>query len=130
MSTPSSPPTAPDHDTLASDILSDETLFSLRQRLMQTILALADGLDAAIEDAPLNQRASALSTLIDKLIKLDGWLPQSAKSSHEENRFIIAYEHEDGSINSAPPWAKDNPEWGLPFRSRRMREKMGEDGTR
>jgi hypothetical protein len=77
----------------------------LRQRLAQNALLLADTLDDAIAEAPLNQRAAALGLLIDRLIKLDAWQPQE----RPEGVIRIEYQDPDGSVHQTPPWARNDP---------------------
>jgi hypothetical protein len=92
--------TMPDHDP---DIIA-----VLRQRLLQNALTLADGLDEAVPEAPLRERAAALGVLIDRLIKL-GWTPEQEDDDHE--RVVrIEYTYPDGTTHQTPPWA--NPDYG------------------
>lgn len=82
-----------------------EQLARLRAQLIAAAEALAATLPDAIADAPLNQRATALNGLIDRILKLAAQEPPSG------DRVIrIEYEDPDGSIHDTPPWARDDPE--------------------
>lgn len=99
---------------------------ALRQRVLQQALALADSLDEAIAEAPLNQRASALGVLIDRLIKLERELPES----EEQKRVIrIEYQYPDGTRHTAAPWSARNPERAGALHGRRVRAALRQDRT-
>ncbi|MBI5670290.1 MAG: transposase [Chloroflexi bacterium] len=89
----------------AADV--ERALAQMRQRLIDNVLRLANSLEAKIDDAPLNQHASALAQLVDRLIKLAEKLPPS--SSDGEIR-QIEYIYPDGSTHHTPPWADDDSE--------------------
>lgn len=83
----------------------ERAMAQMRHRLIDNVLRLANSLEAKIDDAPLNQHASALAQLVDRLIKLAEKLPQS--SSDGEIR-QIEYIYPDGSTHHTPPWANDD----------------------
>ncbi|NWG15492.1 MAG: transposase [Chloroflexi bacterium] len=78
----------------------------LRDLLMDNILRLADSLEATIDDAPLNQRASALAQLIDRLLKLADKLPDEQR----DHVLRMEYVDPDGSVHATPPWARERSE--------------------
>lgn len=80
-------------------------LARMRQRLVDNVLRLADSLEAKIDDAPLNQHASALAQLVDRLIKLADKLPQS---NPDDDVIRIEFVDADGSVHQTPPWSRDD----------------------
>jgi hypothetical protein len=75
----------------------------MRQRLVENVLLLADSLEAKIDDAPLNQHASALGQLVDRLIKLADKLPQS---NPDDDVIRIEFVDADGSVHQTPYWSR------------------------
>lgn len=98
----SSPPSPPENTAL-EEMSSPEMIGLLRERLIKSAVSLANSLDEVIEVAPLNQRATALSQLIDKIIKLAEQLP-----IEHEQVIRIEYLHPDGSIRQRPPWTEED----------------------
>jgi transposase-like protein len=90
----------------APPVESEPVEARLRDLLMDNILRLADSLEATIDDAPLNQRASALAQLIDRLLKL------AHKLSDEQRQHVLRMEYvdPDGSVHPSPPWARERSE--------------------
>lgn len=89
----------------ATEADSERVLADVRHRLIENVVRLADSLEAKIDDAPLNQHASALAQLIDRLMKLAEKLPQAAP----ENKIRqVEYIYPDGSTHHTPPWAKND----------------------
>ena len=66
----------------------EDSLHELREQLIKDAVALAVSLLDVIEDAPLNQRATALNQLIDKILKLADDLPDTEVP-------VIRIEYED-----------------------------------
>ncbi len=92
-----------------SDAGDDETLLWLRQRMLPTLiessLRLADTLDD-VDDAPLNQRATALNQVLGNILKLLDILP-----GIEEPILRVEFiDPTDGTAHDAPFWARDNTE--------------------
>ncbi len=89
----------------AAEADSERVLADVRHRLIENVVRLADSLEAKIDDAPLNQHASALAQLIDRLMKLAEKLPQAAP----ENKIRqVEYIYPDGSTHHTPPWANND----------------------
>jgi hypothetical protein len=82
-----------------------EVLRQLQHQLLRLALELADGLEEAIPDAPLNQRVSALKALIDGVLKLEARMPQTEP---QEKVYRIEYQYPDGTIHRTPPWAEED----------------------
>jgi arsenate reductase-like glutaredoxin family protein len=78
-----------------------QTLQALLNQLTQDALELAESLHEAIPDASLSQRATALSQLIDRIMKLAALLPRP----QTEQIIRIQYVDTDGSIHETPYWA-------------------------
>jgi hypothetical protein len=60
---------------------------SLRQHLVREALTIAASLSHGLHNAPLNQRAIALSRLVDRIVKLDTLSPQPS-----DNNYILIYD--------------------------------------
>lgn len=84
---------------------TEQAMARMRQRLVENVLRLADSLEAKIDDAPLNQHASALAQLVDRLIKLAEKLPQS---NPDDDVIRIEFVDADGSVHQTPPWSRDD----------------------
>jgi len=82
----------------------------LEERLIENTHKLLDTMDGVIENAPLNQRATALGIFIDRYLKLDEHLAQTQNEAQDETdgTIRIEYRYPDGSIHRAPPWAGDD----------------------
>lgn len=93
----------PTPDESDAPLSSSQMIALLRERLIKSAVTLASSLDEVVDNAPLNQRATALSQLIDKIIKLAEQLPVE-----HEQVIRIEYLHPDGSIRQRPPWAEDD----------------------
>jgi hypothetical protein len=85
-----------------------DTLPYLRERLIDNVMQLADSLDKAIDEAPLNQRAGALAQLVDRLIKLAEKLGSNEGQSGKV--WTIEHKYPDGSRHNVPPWAGTDSE--------------------
>ena len=84
---------------------TEQAMVRMRQRLVENVLLLADSLEAKIDDAPLNQHASALGQLVDRLIKLADKLPQS---NPDDDVIRIEFVDADGSVHQTPYWSRDD----------------------
>jgi hypothetical protein len=65
----------------------DSDYNSLRQHLVREALTIAASLSQGVHNAPLNQRAIALSRLVDRIVKLDTLHPQPS-----DNNYILIYD--------------------------------------
>lgn len=108
----------------------DKQLRTLQRLLLDDAVQIASGLNAAVEAAPLNQRAQALGLMIDKIIKLEEWLRHSASQEANTEGQVIRFEFQypDGSIHDAPPWANANPGDAGTLPGRRVWTPLWEDG--
>ena len=77
----------------ASELPPDttEAFQELHDQLLPIAKILADRITEAIDEAPLNQRMTALSQLIDRIAKLAALLP---KPEEEEIEYVYEYEVE------------------------------------
>jgi transposase-like protein len=82
---------------------AEAALAQLQPHLVESILRLAESLEARIDDAPLNQRASALAQLIDRLIRLAERLPHDASGAVVRIEYVDA----DGSVHNTPEWERE-----------------------
>ncbi|MDX1992702.1 MAG: transposase [bacterium] len=77
----------------------------LEARLIESSHTLLDGLAAMVENAPLNQRATALGIFIDRCLKL-----QAATALHDAQTsgaiIRVEYLYPDGQVQQRPPWAE------------------------
>lgn len=90
----------------ADEADAERVMAQLRHHLIENVLRLADSLEAKIDDAPLNQHASALAQLIDRLIKLAEKLPQGEHAG----TIRIEYIDLDDTVHSTPPWTRNDSE--------------------
>jgi transposase-like protein len=106
--------------------LDREHLAWLHHKLVESAVKLACSLEGAIDNAPLNQRASALGTVIDRYIKLADYLPQH---DNREQVIRIEYLYPDGSIHDTPPWAAENSEHTPPVPGGDVRQTLRQNGN-
>lgn len=100
----------------------------IRRKLAETALELIDGLDAeAIANAPLNQRAQALGTVIDRLLKFEDEL---AALEPSEKVIRVEYQYPDGTLHDSPPWARGDSERSRPLSGGGMRSSLWQDRGR
>jgi hypothetical protein len=98
----------------------------LQEQLIDNAVKLAESLEAATVDAPLNHRAAALGQLIDRIIKLAERIPQAVQ---REQVIRIEYRDPDGSIHSTPYWARGDSAPPGSFSSGRVRTSIRQDGN-
>lgn len=108
-----------------------EELALLRRRLLDSAHMLAAGLEEVLADSSLRERASALGTLIDRLIRLQQLSEQAQENADgptEEKVVRVEYQYPDGTAHDAPPWA--NADYGFQgtLPSGRLRETFRKDG--
>ncbi len=87
-------PTPIDNATLA--------LQELEKQLSAHAVQLAHGLLNEVEHAPLNQRASALGLLFDRLIKLEARHAQTGHAVLE-----VIFRDADDSLHPSPFWERE-----------------------
>jgi transposase-like protein len=80
----------------------------LHEQLVHNAVQLADLLERSIEDAPLNQVATALGGVIDRYLKIDEYLASTRPQEEREQVIRIEYLYPDGSIHNSPPWAAED----------------------
>jgi transposase-like protein len=73
--------------------------------LTEDALLLADSIAEVIENAPLNQRASALSQVIDKILKLAELQPEN-----DTQIIRVEYVYPNGTVHAAPYGAEADSE--------------------
>ena len=77
-----------------------------------------------LENAPLNQLATALGSLISHALKLSDVIEET----HGEKELVIRFEYDyDGEIHETPPWSEGGDREPSALQGDRLREAMGED---
>jgi transposase-like protein len=79
----------------------------LRQTLIKEALDLASHIKQVIEEAPLNQRATALNHMVDKILKITELL--EVKTDEQETAqpaLRIEFVDEQGEVHDTPYWAE------------------------
>jgi hypothetical protein len=107
-------------------------LAQIRRRMTDKALELLDSLDAeSLSEAPFHQRAAALGSLIDRLLKLYAFERQNEApdSAHEGQVIRIEYRYPDGTTHRAPPWAAAGTDGPDAVLRGGLRSALGEDGT-
>lgn len=80
--------------------------------------------DQRLEKAPLNQLATALSSLVGSALKLSDVIEEF----HEDRELVIRHEYfYDGQVQDAPPWADRGDGEPRAFQGGRLREALGQD---
>lgn len=84
--------------------------------------------DDTLDNAPLNQLASALGALVNHAMKLEEALEED--DEQEEQEQVIRFEFvSDGRVTETPPWTEDSPEESGEVQDSSVRETVGEDTT-
>ena len=73
--------------------------------MMDDAIRLADSIDEVIDDAPLNQRATALNQMLGNIMKLSEMLPPI-----EEKITRVEFIDCDGSAHETPYWSRSDPD--------------------
>ena len=69
--------------------------------MLENAILLSESIQPVITDAPLNQRATALSQIIDKAIRLSKELPQTG-----EQVIRVEFIDPDGTAHPTPYWSR------------------------
>lgn len=90
---------------------------------------LIEGMDQKrIDDARLNHLASAVGTLIDRVLRIHNAKDIETPNSHTVR---IAYiDERTGAITDAPPWATTHSDEGDPLHSGFLRQTLRQDSPR
>lgn len=78
---------------------------ALLERVGRDAIRLAGTMDEVIDDAPLIERARALSLVLDQYIKLVGMLPSAG-----EQVIRVEFIDSDGTAHETPYWARGDSE--------------------
>lgn len=73
----------------------------LMLNMIEDAIRLSESMESVIDEAPLNQRASALNQLVDKIIKLSKELPRTG-----EQVVRVEFIDPDGTAHQTPYWAR------------------------
>jgi transposase-like protein len=106
---PLPPPTPPRQQQEDLPEFEDDAtaLKFLREQIIQELLQVAVSLKDSFSVTTPYQRVLVLSQLLDRLIKLDNYIP---RTEHEQV-IRIEYQYPDGLIYDRPPWADRDGEW-------------------
>lgn len=110
--------------------LHDEAVHKLlvvQNRMADKAVAVLEAMDKTrIANAPLNQLASTLGILLDRILKVnDG---KEIETPDTPVRFEY-FDSTTGQTSETPPWTEDDFEQGGSFYSRFLRQTLREDGT-
>ena len=114
-----------DHQTARLDDLQ-ATVTALHTQLAHNALHLAAAMDTLIDDAPLNQVATALSAVIDRYLKLDEHLSQHTQDKEQVIR--VEYQYPDGTLHHTPLWARDDSQASGTLQSGSVWQTLRQDG--
>lgn len=104
---------------------SERMTVNLQDEMLERSQAILKQMnDAALEKAPLNQLASALSSLIGTALKLEEVIEEIDESGEQVIRFEY---YSDGQVQETPPWAESSEEVRRAIQSGRLRETLGQD---
>jgi transposase-like protein len=79
----------------------------LRQTLIKEALDLASHIKQVIEEAPLNQRATALNHMVDKILKITQLLEvKTDEPETTQPALRIEFVDEQGELHDTPYWAE------------------------
>ena len=90
----------------------------------KSILAQMD--DETLEKAPLNQLATALSSLVSQALKLEEVIGDIDEAEERVIRHEFFY---DGQVQDAPPWAGASAGSPRAVQGGRLREALGQNGA-
>lgn len=101
----------------------------LEEDLIENTLRIMESLEGAIEKAPLNQRTSAVGTLIDRFLKVNAHLRESVDARAEKKELPIVYYDPDTTDTShpTPQWAREDSENDPSFQGGRVWSPFWED---
>lgn len=104
-------------------------LKQLEEDLIENTLRILESLEGAIEKAPLNQRTSAVGTLIDRYLKVNEHLRQDVDAKAEKKELPIVYYDPDTTDTShpTPQWARADSDNDPSFQSGRVWSPFWED---
>jgi len=105
-------------------------LQQLEEDLLENTLQIVESLNDVIENAPLNQRTSAIGALVDRYLKVNEHLREIADDQTEENDekvIRIEYVDPDGSTHDTPYWTRADFTGESTLQSGSMRETIRED---
>lgn len=108
---------------------ADHLKSDLQVAMLDRSMAILNRMDdETLNNAPLNQLATALSALVNHALKLE----EAIEDTHEqeEQEKVIRFEFvSDGRITETPPWAEDSSDTSGAVQDCGVREAMGENRT-
>lgn len=101
----------------------------LQVAMLDRSMAIVERMDdETLNNAPLNQLATALSALVNQALKLEEAIEDTDEQT-EEKVIRIEYLY-DGSVHKTPPWTSESPAIPRPIQSSSVRETLGQNGAR
>lgn len=103
----------------------DRLLVDMQMKMLERGKEALEQIDKKmLESAPLNQLASAISSLISHALKLSDVIEEI----HDEKELVIRHEYfTDGELRDAPPWAASREEFLEKIHGGGLREALGQD---
>ena len=112
---------------------ADHLKSDLQVAMLDRSMAILNRMDdETLNNAPLNQLATALSALVNHALKLEEAIEEDdeqEEQGQQEQVIRIEYYY-DGEVHNAPPWAEESPEESSPIQDGGVRSEMGENRTR
>ena len=107
----------------------------LEEDLIENTLRIMESLEQVIENAPLNQRTSAVGTLIDRYLKVNEHL-REVDAEDEMKEIPLVYYTSDApdTPQATPPWAEEDSDNAPSLQSGRVwspvwEDRIGQGGT-
>ena len=97
------------------------------QMLEQSRAILARLDEQTLKEAPLNQLATTLNSLLSHALKLEETIDQLDTSEEQVVRFEYYY---DGALHGSPPWARRSEDGEGALQGSRLRTEVGQDPSR
>lgn len=86
--------------------------------------------DEILDNAPLNQLASALSALVNHAMKLEEAIEDDDEQEKGQQEQVIRIEYYyDGEVHNATPWAEESADESSQIQDSSVRSEMGQNGT-
>lgn len=86
--------------------------------------------DETLDNAPLNQLASALSALVNHAMKLEEAIEDDDEQEKGQQEQVIRFEFvSDGRITDTPPWTENSTDPSSAVQDSSVRQEVGENGT-
>lgn len=103
----------------------DRLTLDLQCEMLERGKSILARMDAdSLSNAPLNQLATALGSLVNHSLKLDEVIEETDEAEEKVIRHEFYY---DGQVQDSPPWAEDSDEASGALQGGRLRAALGQD---